>query len=120
METAGEHMGLLFLLVGSGWALIGVAHFVITSHKGLSENGMVFSFIFNTVPFVLPGLMLAGVGSLLRSRHPSRHAVPVPDQHSSVSSRFMRKQLAKLDRDFFSQKIGLIEYRQRRKTLTRE
>lgn len=112
-------MGLFFLLVG-GWALIDVAHFVTTSHKGFSENGMAFSFIFNTVPFVLPGLMLAGVGSLLRSRQPSRRAVSVPDQHVSVSSRFVRKQLAKLDRDFFSQKLGLVEYRQRGKTLTGE
>jgi len=112
-------MGLLFLLLG-GWALLGMAKFVLTAHKGLSENWTVFSSIFTAVPCVIPRVLLASVGAVLRSRPLARRAVPVPDQHMSVSARWVRKQLATLDRDFFSQKIAFGEYRHRRLTLIGE
>ena len=113
-------MDLIFLLVGGGWALLAVADFVMTSHEELSEYGMVYGFLFIAGPFVLQGLTLASVSLLRRFRQRSRRAVSTRDQYTRVSRRWVQKQLARLDRDFFSAKMGFAEYRQRRKTLVAE
>ena len=113
-------MGLMFRLVGGGWALLGMADFVMTSHEELSEYGTGFGFLCITGPFVLQGLMLASIGLVFSFRQMSRRAVSVPDQYTSVSVRWTQKQLATLDQDFFSAMMGFAEYRQRRKTLVAE
>jgi hypothetical protein len=109
-------MSLLSLLVDGVWTPRGV----VPWSESPSDHGSVFSVLFFAVLYVRLGLLLASVGSWLRSRWTARHAVPVADRHVSVSTRFVQKRLAKLDRHFFSAKIGLDEYQHRRKQLTGE
>jgi hypothetical protein len=58
---------LLLLIVGAGWAILGLGNIVMMPW---AEGGGVLTFgvIFNMVLFILPGLILAGIGSALRKR----------------------------------------------------
>jgi len=63
-------VGLLLILVGGGWAVLGAANVLMGASKGLSETTIAFSLILNMLVFLMPGLVLAGIGGLLRRRRP--------------------------------------------------
>jgi hypothetical protein len=65
-------MGLLLLLVGGVWALVGLGNFVTGASRGLAEGWIATSLLLNSVLFVVPGLVLVGWGSLIRSRKEDR------------------------------------------------
>lgn len=53
-------MGLLLLLIGGGWALLGMANIVMGASRGLAEGWIATSLPLNGVLFVVPGLVLVG------------------------------------------------------------
>ena len=63
-------MGLLLMVVGYGWALLGLAN--IVTHPGWatgsSETSIAISIIINAVLFILPGLVVGAMGGLLRKK----------------------------------------------------
>lgn len=66
-------MGTLLKVVGGVWAFIGVAlqFSVCTTVQGSDEvrgGATVFGFLFTMLVFVLPGLVVAGIGSLVAKR----------------------------------------------------
>jgi hypothetical protein len=65
-------MDMLLLVVGIGWALVGVGNFITGTSRGLSEGWIASSLLVNSVLFVVPGLVLVGWGLLRRSRKANR------------------------------------------------
>jgi hypothetical protein len=65
-------MGMTLIVIGIGWALLGVLNLVTGVSKlqsaGYSDAWLGFAVIFNMFAFVLPGLGLAGIGSLVKRR----------------------------------------------------
>lgn len=66
-------MGTLLKLVGGGWALLGVLlqFNVCTSVQGSGEvrgGAAVFGLLFTMLVFILPGLVVAGIGSLVEKK----------------------------------------------------
>jgi hypothetical protein len=80
-------LGTILLVVGSFWAIIGFANCGgMFSQPDIGSGVATFGLIFNTVLFVLPGLICAGVGQHLRTkaatsatqplREPARPSLP--------------------------------------------
>ena len=58
----------VLLVVGIGWALLGLGNMLSIFTGDVSEGIALFGVIFNMVLFVLPGLICAGIGQRLRGR----------------------------------------------------
>lgn len=76
-------MGILLLVVGGLWTLLGASNFVTVLIRAVDQPpgpdasfSVGFSLVFNGVIFVLPGLVLAAIGVALRRRAKTspRHA----------------------------------------------
>lgn len=61
-------MGILLMLIGYGWAAIGAGNLLMAEWGAMSEGVMVFTLIFNGLLFVLPGLIVGGLGGLMRRK----------------------------------------------------
>jgi len=86
-------MWIVLLVVGLGWALLGVGNLIMVAAKpGATEGVVAVAMMFNGLLFVLPGLMLAGIGALVRGRRQpmpmrSNVALPVATATTSPESR---------------------------------
>ena len=67
-------MNTLLLVVGVGWALVGVGNFITGASQGLAEGWIATSLLWNGVLFVLPGLALVGWGLRMRSQKTNRES----------------------------------------------
>ncbi len=56
-------IGIFLGVIGAGWAVLGVANVAMMASNG--STLMAFGLIFNMALFVLPGLVVAGLGALL-------------------------------------------------------
>jgi hypothetical protein len=65
-------MDMLLMVVGGGWALVGVGNFITGASRGLFEGWIATGLLLNSVLFVVPGLVLFGWGVLRRSRKANR------------------------------------------------
>lgn len=74
-------MGTLLKWVGMAWAVIGIANIVMMPWDAAGETLLGVGLIFNGGLFVLPGLVVAGIGSGLakKAEEPTpRPAAPAP------------------------------------------
>lgn len=62
-EEQKRHMGFLLLVLGVGWALIGVFQIVSGWQTEASITGPL---LYYSLLFILPGLAVAGIGYVLR------------------------------------------------------
>lgn len=62
-------MGIVLIVIGIGWALLGAGN-ILTMLSRTQEVGGVetFGFLLNMILFVLPGLIVGGIGEMLRRR----------------------------------------------------
>lgn len=73
-------MGMLLVIVGLGWALLGV--FNLTEgiqqldKQGFGDTAKGFALVFNMAILILPGLGLAGIGQSLRRRRRKKTEMP--------------------------------------------
>lgn len=61
-------MGILLMLVGGLWAVLGVMNVVSVANGPAASNLTAFALIFNMALFILPGLVVAGLGKVLYNR----------------------------------------------------
>ena len=65
-------MGMTLIVVGLGWAVLGALNLFAglnnLQNAGYGSTAQSFALIFNMVLFILPGLGLAGVGTMLHRR----------------------------------------------------
>jgi hypothetical protein len=58
-------MRILLRAVGGVWATFGVFNILLSSAWKGGEGAIAFVLIFNFILFILPGLVLSGLGSLI-------------------------------------------------------
>ncbi|MFC2085687.1 hypothetical protein ACFLRO_00585 [Bacteroidota bacterium] len=75
-------MSTFIKVVGGIWAFLGGLN-VVMMDRGESEDLTAFTIIFNFLVFVIPGLALYGIGSLMERNRP-RH--PAIEEVNTVSS----------------------------------
>ena len=65
-------MGIVLVIVGLGWALIGVSHLIrlsaLTGANAPSDGMAAFGQLLDVVVFIVPGLILAVIGVVVRRR----------------------------------------------------
>jgi hypothetical protein len=62
-------MGIALLVIGGIWALLGLANVAgMLSNTDVGTGIQAFGLVFNMVLFILPGLVVAGIGEMLRRR----------------------------------------------------
>lgn len=61
-------MGILLMIVGYGWALIGAGNLVMAPWETMGSGWGVASLMFNGLLFILPGLGVGALGQVLRRR----------------------------------------------------
>lgn len=98
-------MGLLLAVVGIIWAVIGAANIFGMPWMDPDLNGIVtFGLIFNMVLFVIPGLLLAGLGFRIgRKKEAEAEAKETPE-----------KRISKLNGMLAAGFINQTEYEERR------
>jgi uncharacterized membrane protein len=101
-------MGELLLIVGLGWAILGVANLLMANWGTMSSTLGVVAIMFNVLLFILPGLILAGIGQgLLRRRAANKASQPPNTQ----------ERLANLDSLRAAGSISDAEYEQKRREI---
>ena len=65
-------MGIVLIVGGLGWALVGGAHLigmtVLTGGTAPSDGMAAFGLLLDVAVFIIPGLIIAGIGKVLRRR----------------------------------------------------
>jgi hypothetical protein len=69
-------MGTLLKIVGGSWAIIGIANIALMPWANAGETLLGFGFIFNGLLFILPGLVVYGIGDLIQRRKRAQSAQP--------------------------------------------
>lgn len=69
-------IGIVLMVVGFGWAILGLVNVIwgignLTSLGGpaLGAAGGVIALMINMVIFILPGLVVGGIGTMIHSKH---------------------------------------------------
>lgn len=65
-------MAIALMIIGGGWAILGALNILGMFGKTDSGGVLAFGLIFNFLVFVAPGLVLAGIGALLKKRATER------------------------------------------------
>jgi len=62
-------MGLLLMVIGYGWAVIGLGNIVMYDNfQTASDAAVGFLFMFNVLLFILPGLVVGAMGQNMRKK----------------------------------------------------
>ena len=61
-------MRILLQVVGAIWALIGLGNMIGMPWGESSEGVLTFGLIFNMLLFVIPGLVVYGIGAAIKKR----------------------------------------------------
>lgn len=80
-------MGIFLIIIGLGWALLGGGNFLVVLAAAadappdgplhqMAVNKVSVALIVNAILFILPGLVLAGIGALVRSHRKAPPATP--------------------------------------------
>lgn len=60
-------MGMILVIIGYGWAILGVGNIILFPNWATASEGMVTAlFAFNVLLFILPGLVTGGMGTMMR------------------------------------------------------
>lgn len=70
-------MAGVLVVVGALWAILGVANLVGMDWRNLSSGIQTYGLMFNVVLFILPGLVLIGIGESIRKKN-SQTPAPTP------------------------------------------
>ena len=81
-------MGTLLKVVGIVWALLGVGNLTMMPWAESSEGTITIGLMINMLFFVLPGLVVYGIGSGISKRKAAsvESSLPAPEGHASPQS----------------------------------
>ncbi|NJM10001.1 MAG: SHOCT domain-containing protein [Bdellovibrionaceae bacterium] len=113
-------MGTLLKVIGAIWALVGFGNLVMMPWTEASEGVLTFGLMFNMLLFVVPGLIVYGIGSGISKRRESNlnaaeSQVPQKPADLSVEER-LKKLKALRDEAHIDEK----EYESRRRDILQE
>jgi len=76
-------MGILLQVIGGIWAIVGVGNLIqMPWGRGEPPSYLVFGLMVNMLLFMLPGLVLCGIGSVIKRKNATASKIA----HVSVSS----------------------------------
>ncbi len=110
-------MGMLLMVTGAIWSIIGLGNIIGMPWAGSSKGVLTFGFMLNMLLFILPGLIVCGIGVGIKKRKsaPATEEVLAPKKQSNIEERLNK--LADL------KEKGLIdgpEYESRRTAILKE
>ena len=110
-------MASLLRIVGAIWAVIGVLNLFGMPWQTSAEGLLTFGLMFNVLLFILPGLVVIGIGEAIarRSKQQSPESPQTTAQPTSIQER-----LTKLDGLLSSGAITAQEHASRRAEILRE
>jgi hypothetical protein len=113
-------MGVLLMVTGAIWAIIGFTNITLLPWGESSDQALAFGIIFNMILFILPGFIVYGVGVGVRKKKAASTAPGIeeavePIKQSNVEERL--NQLNELKKKSF---INESEYESRRTEILNE
>lgn len=103
----------VLMVVGVLWAGLGVANVVTMFRQGASDSVLTAGLIFNGLAFVLPGLVLLGIGQLVHKRP----TAPVEPQSPGQPSQRVAERLRQLDKLRANDLVTEDEFAERRSAI---
>jgi hypothetical protein len=107
-------MASLLRIVGAVWAILGLLNIFGMPWSGGAEGLLSFGLMFNVVLFILPGLVLVGIGEAISRR--SKSSAPA----TSSTQLSLEDRLENLDRLFAKGTITQQEHAARRAEILKE
>jgi len=68
-------MGMLLMIVGYGWACLGLLNFILGDFSQFTDNMMGFAIILNFGIYFAPGLIVGGIGTMIHRKKKRRLVV---------------------------------------------
>ena len=87
-------MGTLLKIVGGIWATLGAANVIMMPWTKSGEGLLTFGLIFNVLLFIIPGLVVYGIGSGISKKHAytsqSSSSTSSPKANMSIEGRLQQ------------------------------
>lgn len=113
-------MGTLLKVVGAIWALIGLGNIIGMSWTESSDGVLTFGLMFNMLLFVIPGLVVYGIGSGIKKRQVASVEVATKKSNDAPSELSVEERLSKLNSLKKKALINEAEYERRRAKILKE
>ena len=89
-------MGTLLKVVGAIWALLGLGNLIGMPWTGSSEGVLIFGLMFNMLLFVMPGLVVYGIGAGIKKKQDASREVMTNKSSDTSSDLSVEERLNKL------------------------
>ena len=113
-------MGTLLKVVGAIWALIGLGNLIGMPWSESSNGVLTFGLMFNMLLFVIPGLVVYGIGSGIKKRQNASEEVVSKKSNDSPGVLSVEERLRKLNSLKEKALINEAEYESRRAEILQE
>ncbi|MEZ5530936.1 MAG: hypothetical protein R3E69_00975 [Steroidobacteraceae bacterium] len=110
-------MATLLRIVGALWAVVGVLNLIGMPWRTSGQGLLTFGLMFNVLLFILPGLVVIGIGEAISRR--SKQQPPASPQ-AATQSASIQERLTKLDDLLSSGSITAQEHASRRAEILKE
>lgn len=113
-------MASLLRIVGALWAIVGVLNLIGMPWQTSGQGLLTFGLMFNVLLFILPGLVLIGIGEAISRRSKSQVPPSPPSSQVAEQPASIQERLTKLDGLLSSGTITAQEHASRRAEILRE
>jgi hypothetical protein len=113
-------MGILLKIVGVIWALIGLGNLIGMPWKESSEGILMFGIMLNMLLFVMPGLVVYGIGSGIEKKKIASEEAASQESNDVQSELRIENRLSKLDDLKEKALINEAEYESQRAKILKE
>jgi len=113
-------MGTLLKVVGAIWALIGLGNLIGMPWTESSDGVLTFGLMFNMLLFVIPGLIVYGIGSGIKKRQVASEEVASEKSNDVQSELSIEERLSKLNDLKEKALINEAEYESQRAEILKE
>jgi len=113
-------MGTLLKVVGAIWTLIGIGNIIGMPWTESSEGLLTFGLILNMLLFIIPGLVVYGIGALIKKKQAVSTEI-ITNKSTDIPSKLsVEERLAELDRLKEKGLISNAEYKAKRAEILKE
>lgn len=113
-------MGTLLKIVGAIWALIGLGNLIWMPWTESSEGLLTFGIMFNMLLFIIPGLVVYGIGASIKKRRTVSMEDVTSQSTGPTNELSVEERLIKLDSLKEKGLINETEYGTRRAEILKE
>jgi len=113
-------MGTLLKVVGAIWALLGLGNLIRMPWTESSNGVLTFGLMFNMLLFVIPGLIVYGIGSGIKKRQVASEETVSSKSNDTSSELSIEDRLSKLNSLKEKSLINEAEYESQREEILKE